>query len=63
MELMASIPRLIQVLSASTTLRPGDVIATGTPDGVGVGMKPPTFLKPGDLGMLPQVFKLSLFRY
>jgi hypothetical protein len=31
------------------TLLPGDVIATGTPPGVGLGMKPPVFLKPGDV--------------
>jgi 2,4-diketo-3-deoxy-L-fuconate hydrolase len=31
------------------TLFPGDVIATGTPPGVGLGMKPPVFLKPGDV--------------
>ena len=30
------------------TLRAGDVIATGTPAGVGIGFKPPRFLKPGD---------------
>jgi 2-keto-4-pentenoate hydratase/2-oxohepta-3-ene-1,7-dioic acid hydratase in catechol pathway len=30
------------------TLLPGDVIPTGTPSGVGLGMKPPRFLKPGD---------------
>jgi len=30
------------------TLLPGDVIATGTPPGVGMGMKPPQYLKPGD---------------
>ena len=31
------------------TLHPGDVISTGTPHGVGLGMEPPTFLKPGDI--------------
>jgi 5-carboxymethyl-2-hydroxymuconate isomerase len=31
------------------TLLPGDVIATGTPPGVGMGMKPPRFLQPGDV--------------
>ena len=31
------------------TLLPGDVICTGTPSGVGLGMKPPQFLKPGDV--------------
>ena len=41
-------PTLISTLSQSQTLRPGDVIATGTPAGVGFGLKPPVFLKPGD---------------
>jgi 2-keto-4-pentenoate hydratase/2-oxohepta-3-ene-1,7-dioic acid hydratase in catechol pathway len=31
------------------TLLPGDIITTGTPPGVGMGMKPPRFLKPGDV--------------
>lgn len=48
-DLIFSVPNLIHTLSASQTLRPGDVIATGTPAGVGFGLKPPVFLKPGDL--------------
>jgi len=48
-DLIFSIPNLIKTLSESQTLRPGDVIATGTPAGVGFGLKPPTFLKTGDL--------------
>ena len=40
---------LISHLSQFMTLMPGDVIATGTPDGVGLGCKPPVFLKPGDV--------------
>ncbi|KAK5040139.1 hypothetical protein LTS07_000636 [Exophiala sideris] len=48
--LITSIPKLIEIISAGMTLEPGDVIATGTPAGVGVGMKPePKFLKAGDL--------------
>jgi len=43
------IPRTIEFLSSFTTLRPGDVIATGTPSGVGFARKPPVWLKPGDL--------------
>jgi 2-keto-4-pentenoate hydratase/2-oxohepta-3-ene-1,7-dioic acid hydratase in catechol pathway len=50
-DLIYSIPRLIEVISQGMTLQPGDVIATGTPHGVGVGHSPPLFLKPGDLGM------------
>ncbi|MFS0782922.1 fumarylacetoacetate hydrolase family protein [Bacillus sp. 1P06AnD] len=44
-----SIPEVIEVLSKGMTLEPGDIIATGTPAGVGKGFKPPKFLKPGDM--------------
>jgi 2-keto-4-pentenoate hydratase/2-oxohepta-3-ene-1,7-dioic acid hydratase in catechol pathway len=43
------IPTLIECISAGITLYPGDVIATGTPVGVGIGFKPPKYLKPGDV--------------
>jgi len=43
------LPRLIADLSAGMTLEPGDVISTGTPEGVGYARTPPEFLKPGDL--------------
>lgn len=39
----------IAYLSTAFTLEPGDLIATGTPEGVGVGMEPPCFLQPGDV--------------
>ena len=39
----------VSYASHITTLRPGDVIATGTPAGVGSARTPPVFLKPGDL--------------
>lgn len=42
------IEEIISVLSAGMTLEPGDIISTGTPAGVGKGMKPPKFLRPGD---------------
>ena len=48
-DLIFNVPNLIKTLSESQTLRPGDVIATGTPAGVGFGLKPPVFLKPGDV--------------
>lgn len=48
-DLIFSIPTLIQTISQAQTIRPGDVIATGTPAGVGFGLKPPVFLKPGDV--------------
>jgi len=42
------IEEIISVLSKGMTLEPGDIIATGTPKGVGKGFKPPRFLKKGD---------------
>jgi 2-keto-4-pentenoate hydratase/2-oxohepta-3-ene-1,7-dioic acid hydratase in catechol pathway len=44
-----SINQAISVLSAGMTLEPGDIIATGTPSGVGFSRVPPEFLKPGDI--------------
>ena len=43
------VAKLISYVSRFMTLMPGDVITTGTPPGVGMGMKPPTFLKKGDV--------------
>jgi 2-keto-4-pentenoate hydratase/2-oxohepta-3-ene-1,7-dioic acid hydratase in catechol pathway len=48
-DLIFDIPTLIEALSAAITLEPGDVIATGTPVGVGIGFNPPKFLKKGDV--------------
>ncbi len=47
-DLIFDIPTLIETISAGITLQPGDVIATGTPVGVGIGFTPPKFLKRGD---------------
>jgi 2-keto-4-pentenoate hydratase/2-oxohepta-3-ene-1,7-dioic acid hydratase in catechol pathway len=47
-DMIFDIPSLIEFLSGSTTLLPGTVILTGTPGGVGMGMKPPVYLKAGD---------------
>lgn len=47
--LIYSIPTLIQYLSTITPLEPGDVIATGTPHGVGAGRTPPLWMKAGDV--------------
>jgi acylpyruvate hydrolase len=47
-QLIFGVPRLIEFISASITLEPGDVIATGTPAGVGFARNPPVFLQPGD---------------
>jgi 2,4-diketo-3-deoxy-L-fuconate hydrolase len=43
------VAKLVSYLSQFMSLRPGDVISTGTPPGVGLGLKPPVFLKPGDV--------------
>jgi 2,4-didehydro-3-deoxy-L-rhamnonate hydrolase len=43
------VPHLVSYISEFMTLLPGDVISTGTPAGVGLGMKPPKFLQPGDI--------------
>lgn len=48
-ELIFKIPELIEFLSATITLEPGDIVATGTPPGVGFARKPPIFLKAGDV--------------
>lgn len=47
-DMIFDVPTLIEFLSASTTLLPGTVIITGTPQGVGFARKPPRFLLPGD---------------
>jgi len=60
-DLIFSIPTLIKTLSEGTTLRAGDVIATGTPAGVGFGQSPVQFLRPGDRGkyhLLPSLQRL-----
>jgi 2-keto-4-pentenoate hydratase/2-oxohepta-3-ene-1,7-dioic acid hydratase in catechol pathway len=64
-DLIFDIPSLINSISAGMTLLPGDLIATGTPAGVGIGFKPPRFLKAGDnvtitiagIGTLSNTFK------
>lgn len=48
-QMIFDIPRTIEYLSSFTTLHPGDVIATGTPGGVGFARTPPVWLEPGDL--------------
>lgn len=46
--LIFDVPTIIETLSAGITLHPGDIIATGTPAGVGIGFDPPKYLVPGD---------------
>jgi 2-keto-4-pentenoate hydratase/2-oxohepta-3-ene-1,7-dioic acid hydratase in catechol pathway len=48
-QLIYSIPQIISFCSDFTALSPGDIIATGTPEGVGHGRKPPLWMKPGDV--------------
>lgn len=48
-DMIHPLPKLIAYLSHITRLNPGDVIATGSPDGTGGSRKPPAFLKPGDV--------------
>ena len=48
-DMIFSVREIIAFLSADTTLKEGTVILTGTPQGVGIGHKPPVFLQPGDV--------------
>ena len=48
-EMIFDVPELVSYVSQFMTLLPGDVISTGTPSGVGLGMKPPQYLKAGDI--------------
>ena len=48
-DLIFDVPTLIETISAGITLHPGDIIATGTPEGVGIGFDPPKFLNSGDV--------------
>jgi 2-keto-4-pentenoate hydratase/2-oxohepta-3-ene-1,7-dioic acid hydratase in catechol pathway len=57
----AALPRVIAKLSAGLTLEPRDIIAAGTPPGVGVARKPPVFLKPGDV-METEIVEIGVIR-
>jgi 2-keto-4-pentenoate hydratase/2-oxohepta-3-ene-1,7-dioic acid hydratase in catechol pathway len=48
-DMIFSVAELVSYISRFMSLQPGDVILTGTPAGVGLGQKPPTYLKPGDV--------------
>ncbi|MBL7856230.1 MAG: fumarylacetoacetate hydrolase family protein [Cyclobacteriaceae bacterium] len=48
-DMIFEVPFLVSYISQFMTLLPGDVISTGTPAGVGLGFKPPLYLKPGDV--------------
>ncbi len=51
-DLIFDVPTIIATISAGVTLTPGDVIATGTPAGVGIGFRPPKYLVPGDVARI-----------
>jgi 2,4-didehydro-3-deoxy-L-rhamnonate hydrolase len=51
-KMIFDVPTLVSYVSEFMTLLPGDVISTGTPAGVGLGMKPPQYLKAGDVVQL-----------
>ena len=48
-DLVFTIPQLVSYISQFMTLLPGDIVSTGTPQGVGLGFNPPVYLKPGDV--------------
>jgi 2-keto-4-pentenoate hydratase/2-oxohepta-3-ene-1,7-dioic acid hydratase in catechol pathway len=48
-DMIFDVPTLVSYVSQFMTLLPGDVLSTGTPAGVGMGLKPPRFLRPGDV--------------
>jgi 2,4-diketo-3-deoxy-L-fuconate hydrolase len=48
-DMVFQIPALLSTISRYMTLMPGDIVATGTPSGVGAGLKPPVYLRPGDV--------------
>jgi acylpyruvate hydrolase len=54
-----SVAKLVSILPSFMTLKPGDVIATGTPSGVGLARKPPLWMKPGDV---VEVEKIGILR-
>ncbi|HTP70070.1 MAG TPA: fumarylacetoacetate hydrolase family protein [Dongiaceae bacterium] len=60
-KMIFQVPQLIAHISASITLEPGDIIATGTPEGVGAFRNPPIYLKPGDVVEI-EIEKLGILR-
>lgn len=60
-DLIFDIPTLLSVLSRGQTLEAGDILATGTPSGVGMGHTPPTWLVPGDV-MEAEIEKIGVLR-
>jgi 2-keto-4-pentenoate hydratase/2-oxohepta-3-ene-1,7-dioic acid hydratase in catechol pathway len=60
-DLIFNVPALIEYCSSFTVLRPGDVIVTGTPGGVGAFRQPPLWMKPGDLVEV-EISKIGMLR-
>lgn len=60
-QMFFKIPKIIAELSLGLTLEPGDIIASGTPPGVGYARKPPEFMKPGDV-METEIAGIGLIR-
>jgi 2-keto-4-pentenoate hydratase/2-oxohepta-3-ene-1,7-dioic acid hydratase in catechol pathway len=60
-KLIFRVPELIAFISEAITLEPGDIIATGTPSGVGVFRNPPLFMRPGDVAQV-EIEKLGVLR-
>jgi 2-keto-4-pentenoate hydratase/2-oxohepta-3-ene-1,7-dioic acid hydratase in catechol pathway len=59
--LIFRIPDLLSYISEAITLEPGDIIATGTPSGVGIFRKPPILMKHGDIAEV-EIEKLGALR-
>jgi 2-keto-4-pentenoate hydratase/2-oxohepta-3-ene-1,7-dioic acid hydratase in catechol pathway len=60
-QMFFKVPRIIAELSLGLTLEPGDIIATGTPPGVGFARKPQEFMKPGDV-METEIAEIGILR-
>jgi len=60
-QMVFTVPRIVRDLSAGMTLVPGDIIITGTPEGVGFARKPPEFLKVGDVVEV-EIEKIGILR-
>jgi 2-keto-4-pentenoate hydratase/2-oxohepta-3-ene-1,7-dioic acid hydratase in catechol pathway len=60
-DLVFNIPTLLAVLSRGMTLEAGDILATGTPSGVGMGQTPPSYLRPGDV-VEAEIEKIGVLR-
>ena len=60
-DMVFSVAKLVSILSSFMTLKPGDVIVTGTPSGVGLARKPPLWMKPGDV-VVVEIERIGVLR-